>query len=293
MNSKIILVKNIHIDRNYVNVLNYTEAQMLTLCRSNGHLIAEASNYSFIRHTGSIMAGFTYEQCLQANYIAFQNPDYSNKWFFAWIDDVVYKSDRNTEITFTIDAWSTWFEKWTPKTCFITRQHVNDDTVGANTIPENLDIGELIADREEYLNDLGSEGFFYLVIGSNYDPSDDTRYAGLGMYADYPQGCMWFAWLISRSDYVTQINSISQWLKDITVAKHAADVQFIIALPYQAFNLTGDIDPTSHLVSNGRGRKLDTNVVKSKEGYRNIVGYTPKNRKMFNVSVLICKNNKQ
>ena len=29
-----------------------------------------------------------YGTALTANYIAFQNPDYSNKWFFAFIDDV-------------------------------------------------------------------------------------------------------------------------------------------------------------------------------------------------------------
>ena len=82
MNSKIILVKDINIDKEYTNVLSYTEAQMLELCRSQGHLVAQAENYSFLRNTGTIMAGFTYAQCLQANYIAFQNPDYSNKWFF-------------------------------------------------------------------------------------------------------------------------------------------------------------------------------------------------------------------
>ena len=89
MNSKIILVKNINTDKEYTNVLSYSENDMLALCRSEGHLIAEANDYSFIRQTGTIMAGFTYAQCLQANYIAFQNPDYSNKWFFAWVDDVV------------------------------------------------------------------------------------------------------------------------------------------------------------------------------------------------------------
>ena len=80
MNSKILLVKNMHIDRQYTNVLSYTEAQMLELCQAN--LVAQADNYSFLRATGSIMAGFTYSQCLQANYIAFQNPDYlSNPYF--------------------------------------------------------------------------------------------------------------------------------------------------------------------------------------------------------------------
>ena len=152
MNSRIILAKNIYIDKQYTNVLSYTENQMLALCRSQGHLIAEATDYSFLRPTGSIMAGFTYEQCLQANYIAFQNPDYSNKWFFAWIDDVIYKGDKNTEITFTIDAGSTWFDHWTKKQCYVMRHHVNDDIVGRYTLPEGVETGEYICDSYERLN---------------------------------------------------------------------------------------------------------------------------------------------
>ena len=88
MNSKIILVKNIHLDRQYTNVLDYTEAQMLELCTQN--MIAQANDYSFIRTSRTIMTNFKYSDALKANYIAFQNPDYSNKWFFAWIDDVIY-----------------------------------------------------------------------------------------------------------------------------------------------------------------------------------------------------------
>ena len=32
MNSRIILAKNIHIDKEYVNVLSYTESEMVNLC---------------------------------------------------------------------------------------------------------------------------------------------------------------------------------------------------------------------------------------------------------------------
>ena len=113
MNSKIILAKNIKIDKNYVNVLSYTEEQMVTLCENN--MVARANDYSFIRTNKTIMTAFSYEQCLQANYIAFQNKDYSNKWFFAWIDAVNYLGENNTEIVYTIDAWSTWYDKWEAK----------------------------------------------------------------------------------------------------------------------------------------------------------------------------------
>ena len=35
LNSEIYLVKNIKMDRNYINVLSYSENQMLDLCRQN------------------------------------------------------------------------------------------------------------------------------------------------------------------------------------------------------------------------------------------------------------------
>ena len=73
MNSRIILAKNIHIDKQYTNVLDYSEEQMLNLCLTNK--VAEANNYSFIRTNKSINVAFSYNQCLQANYIAFHNPD--------------------------------------------------------------------------------------------------------------------------------------------------------------------------------------------------------------------------
>ena len=88
--SRIILAKGIKIDRAYKNILSYSESDMLTLLRSNSHFVNELSNCSFIRKTSTIMVDITYEQAIQSNYIAFQNPDYSNKWFFAWIDEIKY-----------------------------------------------------------------------------------------------------------------------------------------------------------------------------------------------------------
>ena len=162
LHSQIILTDT-KLDREYVNVLSYTEQQMLSLCETNK--IAKATDYQFIREHNSIYTNFTYAQCLQANYIAFQNPDYSNKWFFAFIDDVIYQGEENTEIKFTVDSWATWFDYWTKKPCYVIRQHVNDDTIGANTIDENLDVGDVIELYEDELTSLGNE-YYFAVLSS-------------------------------------------------------------------------------------------------------------------------------
>ena len=142
LNSKIMICKNIKLDEKYVNVLNYNEEQMLNLCNNNR--VAYSDSYSFIKDDESILVNFSYSDCLQSNYIAFQNPNYSNKWFFGFIDEVIYKGDSCTEIKFKIDSWATWYGNWNVSDCFVVREHVNDDVAGKHTVPEDFETGEYI-----------------------------------------------------------------------------------------------------------------------------------------------------
>ena len=296
MNSKILLVKNIHIDRQYTNVLSYSESQMLELCQAN--LVAQADNYSFLRPTGSIMAGFTYAQCLQANYIAFQNPDYSNKWFFAWIDDVIYKGDKNTEITFTVDAWSTWFDKWQKKTCFINRQHTNDDTIGLHTMPENLDIGEVVQENitEDlaYGNDLG----YWIAVASNWKIKDGssgaellesdkgTQYSGITVYDNTVFGTQLFFFHITD---LSSFKDLVLLLLRTNADGHIEDVQNIFILPDVAIDQSKLQSHTAKVISDENTfsfytmsydmspEKFNTEINK----ITSFSDYTPKNNKCF------------
>lgn len=296
MNSKILLVKNIHIDRQYTNVLSYSEAQMLELCQAN--LVAQADNYSFLRPTGSIMAGFTYAQCLQANYIAFQNPDYSNKWFFAWIDDVIYKGDKNTEITFTIDAWSTWFDKWNKKVCFINRQHVNNDTIGLHTIPENLDVGEVV--QESITEDLayGNDFGYWIAVASNWKIKDGssgaellesdkgTQYAGITVYDNTVFGTQLFFFNITA---LSSFADLVLLLLRTNADGHIEDVQNIFILPDVAIDQTKLQSHTAKVISDENTfsfytmsydmspEKFNTEINK----ITSFSDYTPKNNKCF------------
>ena len=296
MNSKILLVKNIHIDKQYTNVLSYSEAQMLELCQAN--LVAQADNYSFLRPTGSIMAGFTYSQCLQANYIAFQNPDYSNKWFFAWIDDVIYKGDKNTEITFTVDAWSTWFDKWQKKTCFINRQHVNNDTIGLHTIPENLDVGEVI--QESITEDLayGNDFGYWIAVASNWEIKDGssgaellesdkgTQNAGITVYDNTVFGTQLFFFHITSLSSFTDLVLL---LLRTNADEHIEDVQNIFILPDIAIDVSKLTQHTAKVISDENTFNFYTmGYDLTPEKFNTVINkitafsdYTPKNNKCF------------
>lgn len=230
MNSQIILCKNIKLDRNYVNVLNYTEQQMLELCQANQ--ISARNNYSFIRPTNSIYVDFTYSQCIQANYIAFQNPDYSNKWFFAWIDEVIYRSDKNCEITYTIDAWSTWFDKWTTKKCFVNRHHVNDDTIGANTINENLDVGEVIQEIET--EEISYSEYFYVGVLTSHNPSTNTDFPT--PITVYKRNVMSKKLCLFDATDMTNLVNLGLFLLHTNANGHTGDIDSIFFIPASAID---------------------------------------------------------
>lgn len=278
LNSKIILAEGIKLDKNYVNVLSFSESEMVDLVTNKR--VYMNNNYSFLRPQNSIWVKCPYETALKANYMAFQNPDYSNKWFFAFIDEVIYKSDNAVEITYTVDAWSTWFSYWDKKSCYVVRHHVNDDEIGNYLQDENLNIGEVVADFEETMNVIGAESFYWFVIASNYEPSTKKRFSGVGSYANYPQGSLWFAWLVNLENPDDTIAEINTWLDSVDEAARASDIQTMFALPYQAFSLN-DIDSETHLVKLGGGQQLNQDFSYTKSTLRQFNDYMPKNNKLY------------
>lgn len=164
------LSRNIKLDKNYKSVLGYTEQQMLNLMTSQANLVYSANNLSFTREDGEIILDVPYSDAIKANYLAFQNPNYSNKWFFAFIDDVIYTGERQSKIKYTIDLFTTWWSYWSPKACFVIREHVLSDGIGEHTVPENLETGDyLTVDMEklEYNELDGHE--FYPCVGISED----------------------------------------------------------------------------------------------------------------------------
>ena len=258
MNSKIILSQNINIDKQYVNVLSYSEQQMLQLCQQNQ--VVSADNYSFLRPTGTILVGFTYAQCLQSNYMAFQNPNYSNKWFFAFIDDIIYKSDKSCEIKFTIDAWSTWFSYWNKKDCYILRQHVNDDIVGNYTQPEGLELGEYVCDnmiQTREMNDLVA----VLQVSKSTTGEDilATNYGGI--------------WSAGGAYICESINQLVNIIQAYGSGRNDAIIQ-VYLIP-KCFVANTDSD----LRYEGQSSPLWIQKVINKPTRLN--GYTPKNKKLL------------
>lgn len=260
-NSKIILSKNIKLDKEYKNVLDYSETEMLSLINENK--VAESNSYSFIRvDENKIKVGWSYNDCVKGNYIAFQNPTYNNKWFFAFVDRIEYLSDNASIIYYTIDVHSTWFDYWDPKACYIIREHVTDDTVGIHTFPEQIEVGDYVIDTHITDPDMGLEDL-KIVIGSTVAPSDPSIASGGEEYNGIFSGVGYYTY--DKTNTINNIKSLNENQKSSAISSIFLAPSFLV--PNQGGSVTPSSEPVSHELTITRITELD--------------GYTPKNKKLL------------
>lgn len=278
---KIILAKNIKLDRDYKNIMNYTENQMVTLVTTNA--VYTSANCSFIRPDGNeVVIDATYSTCLNANYIAFQNPDYNNKWFFAFIDNIKYESNGTTRITFTIDECATWFDYWHVEPCFVIREHTNDDTIGNNLLPENLELGEYKANGSGAKSRVGFDGGKCYMLLTSYYP-DGTQVLGCNIDGiPHAGGLLAFNYWQQMNNTIQKISSDGH-LEDIHEAFIMdSSLARLDTFPNQYWTLgqiTSGQEDTNYYKWNGtRSPNFERSVLSRPA---TIDGYTPKNNKLL------------
>lgn len=264
--SKIILCKNIKLDREMKNVLSYSESDMLTLVNASGIKVTEASDYSFIGRgdRDAITVSVPYSTCLGCNYMAFQNYNYNNKWYFAFIDRVEYISDGATRLHYTVDIFATWFDYWSNKACYIVREHTNNDSVGNNTIDEGLALGDSYVIRS-HATDGNITNKQSWVIGSTYDPLQSKEELG-GVYQGLYSGIIYYSF-DSQQGLDSNLRAI------INSDRGMQAVQCVFTAPTFLVNTIGSGQvPSSYSVAT-----YDTSI----SPITTIGSYNPKNKKLL------------
>lgn len=140
-NTSLYICRGIPWNSDYSHVRLFVSANA-----ANTYIISKAAytktQYSYISKSKQIRVDGMADQYRDCNYIAWKNTGYSNKWFYGFITDVVYLADNTCLISFEYDIFQTWFYDTTVNPSYVEREHVNDDTIGANTVPENVVMGD-------------------------------------------------------------------------------------------------------------------------------------------------------
>ena len=122
--------------------------------------------FTYQRKDGTLRIPAQMDDILSYNYVMYRNTAYSNKWFYAFITGMEYVNDSVTAVSIKTDVWMTWEFDLTFKPVLIDREHTNDDTVGSNTLPEDLELGEFVTNGNvtNFGGDYSGVGDWVIVI---------------------------------------------------------------------------------------------------------------------------------
>ena len=102
------------------------------------------TDFTYMKKDNQIVVDYPIDQINSCNYLFYKNTGFTNKYYYCFITNMEYVNENATRITFETDVWQTYQLELTYKKSFVEREHVNDDTFGKHTVPENLETGEYV-----------------------------------------------------------------------------------------------------------------------------------------------------
>lgn len=138
--------------------------------------------------------GSTLDDYYNCNYLMWRNPQFSNKWFYAYIGTPRPASAGSVTVPFQIDYWQTWHWSCEFPATMVRRETVKDDTIGANLIEENVETGEFVISPSDIgsttytgigtdiIEESGWDTTPCVLIAYTYKPSETTAETDPGTY---------------------------------------------------------------------------------------------------------------
>lgn len=171
-NSDIYLLEDVPLDLTYEHTIWFASD------KARYNYFFGKTKHSFTKLTyqrvnrGAIRVQDNANNLYKCNYLMFRNvrSNTPSKWYYAFVTSVEYINENTTEIVYVIDDMQTWYNDAMLKQCFVERQHVTDDTIGSNTVPENLEIGPYITTQYKSIN--VSAVNLHVYIYSTENPAD-------------------------------------------------------------------------------------------------------------------------
>ena len=170
-----VYLLNVPLESDYKNTLYFTSKETQSdFFKSK--VVKRYTDFSYQRKDSFIRVPDHFDNLQNVNYVMYQNKQFSNKWFYAFITDIKYVDDGRTDVFIETDYIQTWLFDYTIKSSFVEREHVSDDTIGKHTLPENLELGEFICNGVEE-DDKGDNLVIYMAI-SDYAESVNGNIKG-------------------------------------------------------------------------------------------------------------------
>lgn len=169
-----------------------------------------------------------------ANYMAFKNTSFENKWFYCFIDRTEYLNNNTVTIWYHLDVIQTYMFDWNFNQCLIEREHTVTDAFGEHTLPEGLETGPYRSiPAAVYLQDPLSptgESYMYnrfeyqrcVIMACQLDNNDIEKYTpgvlipgayGIGGGGEYYSGVRYYCYPLidNATQGIYQLNFSGEW----------------------------------------------------------------------------------
>ena len=236
-------------------------------------------HFTYQRKDGTISVPAAIDDIWQYNYVMYRNVNYApNKWFYAFITGYQMESNGVTTISIKTDVYQTWMFELEVKQTFVEREHVNDDTMGAHTIPENLETGDFVFDFNVKF-DLSPSNNFYVCFMLTKKPFDTApmTYATWNIGGTF-SGLFCVAVPLGFAKNMIELYNVSQGVTaDAIVNAYMIPAECVDTDHKMDWSPTSSVNFWVYEVKEDVSTINTTNVVE----HQNFQGYLPKNQKLL------------
>ena len=264
-NSRIEFFDDLGISQDYNDTLYFATTAAKDTYFDNIQRLAHADNCYYTRdNRGFVRVELPMTTLIAAQYMRFKNTSYENKWWYAFVDDVIYVNNNTTEVKFTLDPMLSWMGSFSVKDCFVERQHSETDYIGANTIPEEVNVNNMVVRNRRNTHTCGL--YYPVIFMSHKDVSWIEPGYNLVLFQNQYIGGVYNALDMVFCRDAAAVNFVVEklieevWIDDVVTIK---------MLPYNFYPISG---------SEGDNRIVSFSAPKP---YTSLDGYTPKNNKLF------------
>ena len=146
------------------------------------------------------------EDYTDVNYMMFQNSQFGDRWYYAYITSIEFDSPESAVVKFELDYWQTYFFDLQNNACMVLREHVSNDAIGAHIKAEPVDTGFPVISNLVY-DDIMEQPA--LILASSFDPTsegyDDVEG---GVYGGIYSGVKLTSYSMYDSSKINDLNTV-------------------------------------------------------------------------------------
>lgn len=147
-----------------------------------GRTIKTYDNFQYIKKNNTIVVDGEVDLLYNCNYIMYQNSNFTNKWFYAFIDRIEWASNSSVRLYVSTDVIQTWFFDITYYDSYVDRCHSDTDVAGDNIVPEDFSVGNPGGYQVAGSTDLAPDGIA-LFATATYAGESRTGSVNSGIYS--------------------------------------------------------------------------------------------------------------